>query len=421
LAAEHKQPKGKSPEPNDKPDDNIIVISDSESDEEKAEHGQKQFNSIVLAKEFRDITTTWTPLGLMRWLRLIMGTKDASARAQQEYTKAMSRHLTDEEWDHISNFQDDFAGFADTIPKLLQIFEGFLKMCQKSTITLNPAKLKVGMPSVMFYGYVLSKKGVEPAEKNLDPVRKMTSPKNRSEIRSVMGVFNQFRHFFKRYDRLMAPIQRLLRINVPFKWSQEVEKGFQTIRENLLSGELYLAAPDKSVPLILETDGSDDGWGAILLQIIKGHSRIIKMWSKQWKTLHMKRSPPYYKETAAWMRGLECSRIYADYSRFPIQCITDHIPLTYIKNTSGKGPVSQFVLDNLSLLDYTITYRPGKKLVEADGISRFPCLGPLELSPDGVKEAFCVLLAAIPHSWNTRKRVWINAQKETEIILQQLV
>ena len=134
----------------------------------------------------------------------------------------------------------------------------------------------------------------------------------------------------------------------------------------------------------------------------------------------MKRAPPYYKETAAWMKGMECARIYSDSSKFPIQCVTDHTPLTYVKNTSGKGPVSQFILDNLSYLDYTITYRPGKKLVEADSVSRFPCLGPLELSPDGVKEAFDVLLAAIPEEWNTKKRVWINAQKETELI-QQMV
>ena len=76
--------------------------------------------------------------------------------------------------------------------------------------------------------------------------------------------------------------------------------------------------------------------------------------------------------------------------------VTDHIPLTYVENTSGKGPVSQFVLDNLSTMDYNITYRKGNKLVEADAVSRFPCLGPKRLAPDGVKEAFNVLLASLP-------------------------
>ena len=38
---------------------------------------------------------------------------------------------------------------------------------------------------------------------------------NRSEVRSVMGVFNQFRHFFERCDRMVAPILKLLKINQP--------------------------------------------------------------------------------------------------------------------------------------------------------------------------------------------------------------
>ena len=144
------------------------------------------------------------------------------------------------------------------------------------------------------------------------------------------------------------------------------------------------------------------------------------MWSKQWKTLHMRRAPPYYKETAAWMNGIEKSRVYTDYSPFPLQCVTDHIPLTYVKNTGGKGPVSQFVLDNLSNIDYNITYRKGSKLVEADAVSRFPCLGPRTLAPDGLEEAFKVLLSTLPNNWNRPGRIWVNAQKETEII-QQMV
>ena len=382
--------------------------------------GQKQFNSIPLAEESRDITTTWTPLGLMRWLRLIMGTKDASGRAQMEYTAAMNRYLTDEARTHIANFQDDFVGFHNVIPGLVRAFEAFLRMCNKAGITLNPAKIRIGVRKCKFYGFNLSEKGMEPSEKNLDPVEKMTIPKNRSEVRSVLGVFNQFRHFFVRYDRLVLHIQKLLRKNEPFIWSKEAQEGYEHVREKLLSGTLYLASPDNTLPLVLETDGSDDGWGAILLQIIEGKRRVIKMWAKQWKTLHMRRAPPYYKETKAWMNGLENARIYADYSSFPVQCITDHIPLTYVKNTSGKGPVSQFILDNLSSLDYTITYRPGGKLVEADSVSRFPCIGPRTLATDGVIEAFNILLDALPRDWPTLGRVWVYAQSETEIIQQEV-
>ena len=38
-----------------------------------------------------------------------MGTKDASARAQQKYAKSMAKYLTEEERNHMANLQDDFA------------------------------------------------------------------------------------------------------------------------------------------------------------------------------------------------------------------------------------------------------------------------------------------------------------------------
>ena len=170
-----------------------------------------------------------------------MGTKNASARAQQEYSKAMSRYLSEDDRNHIANFQDDFVGYENTVEQLLKVFEGFLKMCLKAGITLNPAKIKVGLRKCKFYGFTLSKKGMEPAEKNLDPVKKMTPPRNRSEVRSVLGVFNQFRHFFPRYDRLVLHITKLLKKNVVFSWSKEANEGFEHIRQKLLQGDLYLS------------------------------------------------------------------------------------------------------------------------------------------------------------------------------------
>ena len=70
-------------------------------------------------------------------------------------------------------------------------YKSFLQMCDKAGITLNPAKIRIGIRKCKFYGFNPSEKGMEPSEKNLDPVEKMmTIPKNRSEIRSVLGVFN---------------------------------------------------------------------------------------------------------------------------------------------------------------------------------------------------------------------------------------
>ena len=96
-----------------------------------------------------------------------------------------------------------------------------------------------------------------------------------------------------------------------------------------------------------------------------------------------------------------------------MKCITGHIPLTWIKHTSGKGPVSQFILDNLGKIDYELHYRPGKQLVEVDALSRYPCLGPKRLSKGSMNEAVNTLLHAPPKDLRMHKRLWVNTGKET--------
>jgi len=381
---------------------------------------QKQFNALPLSEKSQELTTFWTPLGLMKYTRLIMGSKNASAIAQALFTRYLAENLTDEELSQIVNFQDDFLGFANSWTVLLKTLEAFLKMCRKTGIKMNPAKMYVGVKSAKFYGYTVSSRGLEPAKGNLDPIKKLTAPTNRSEVRSLLGLFVQFRRFFERYDRLAAPIQQLLRKDCKFEWKQEQQEALEKMKERILQPDVYLAAPRKDLPLILETDGSDDGWGAILLQVDPAkpateQRQVISMWSGQWKTAAMRKSPPYYKETKAWMNGITKARLYADAHPMAIKCITDHIPMTWVKNTTGKGPVSQFILDNLSNIDYTIEYRPGKLLVEADAVSRYPCLGPRILSDEGKQEALKTLFQSLPRSFTPQGRLWVNSGKDTQL------
>ena len=59
------------------------------------------------------------------------------------------------------------------------------------------------------------------------------------------------------------------------------------------------------------------------------------------------------------MNGMELSQIYILFNKHPIECYTDQSPLTWIKHTSGKGPVSQFIVDKLSVMDYNMHYIKG--------------------------------------------------------------
>ena len=101
-----------------------------------------------------------------------------------------------------------------------------------------------------------------------------------------MGIFNQFSSFIKDYGRDGGPaatLNSLMSPKIPFVFTKEHETALDTLKKQILDS-VHIYAPDNNHQVILETNGSIDGWRAVLYQIIEGEKRIIKMCSKQWKT-----------------------------------------------------------------------------------------------------------------------------------------
>ena len=385
--------------------------------------GLKQYWSIPLDEKSREITAFWTPRGLFKFTRLVMGTKNAATVAQNAYTQALNTFLNEKSQDYIANFADDFFGGDDTYEGLLFHFEEFLKMCRETNITINPAKVRIGYIREQWYGLTVENGKISPADRNLDPVRRMTAPKNKSDLRSILGVFNQFSNFIQDYMKEGSPakiLNSLMPKSIDFKWTKIHEQALQDLKKIVLEDGICLFAPDHNHKLILETDASNDGWGAILYQKINGEKRIIKMWSKAWKTEAWKKKPTYHREAKAWMNGLTLTIPYALCNKHPVECWTDHTPLTWIKHTSGKGPVSQFIIDKLSIIDYEMHYIKGKDNDPADTLSRFPLIGPRTLQQSGTRNALDIMLAALVGTQVDPSKLWIYAGKGTKFMIDDI-
>ena len=385
--------------------------------------GLKQYWSIPLDEESREVTAFWTPRGLYKFTRLVMGTKNAATVAQNAYTRALNTFLHEGSQQNIANFADDFIGGDDTYEGLVHHFEQFLKMCQDTNITLNPAKVRIGYIREQWYGLMVEEGRISPADRNLDPVKRMVAPKNKSELRSVLGIFDQFGKFIPNYMVEGSPaniLHSLMPKEVDFTWTSRHEQAMQALKKIVLEDDICLFAPDHNHKLILETDASNDGWGAVLYQKIDGEKRIIKMWSKAWKTEAWKKKPTYHREAKAWMNGLTLTIPYALCNKYPVECWTDHTPLTWIKHTSGKGPVSQFIIDQLSIIDYEMHYIKGKNNDPADTLSRFPLIGPRTLQQSGTRNALNIMLAALVGTHVDPSRLWIYVGKDTKYMTDDI-
>ena len=84
-------------------------------------------------------------------------------------------------------------------------------------------------------------------------------------LQSFLGLVTFSLCFLPNLAELTSPLRRLLQKGIPFKWTEECETCFTTLEEKVRKAPV-LAHPDFSKPFKLQTDASNQGIGAVLLQ-----------------------------------------------------------------------------------------------------------------------------------------------------------
>ena len=380
------------------------------------------YNSFRLAQgESREALAIWTPIGLVQPTVLPFGQKNSGTEAQGPY-RAASRSLTD-----IANYVDDWLGFSNCLTTLCDNFEAFLLVCQQHGITLNTGKTRFGYPSANFFGFLVDISGTCLSPKHLDPIRKLVAPVDISELRRVLGLFVVSRRYIKDYAILTKPLTDLLRGRQPvFSWGLAQQTSFETVRDLLLGG-IHIAAPDYSIPFHLATDASEDGKGAVLYQLptvpldkqhphsVRIHNpqntAVVQFLSKAWNESQRNR-PPFYLEADALLWSTDKCKFYALSSPFPLYTYSDHLPLQWM-NASTKGPVSQFLIENLSEIETIHQYISGPTNSIADAASRYPMLGPRRLAPRGLTFSVQQLLQRLPARLKHATAIHVHAGSDT--------
>ena len=82
---------------------------------------------------------------------------------------------------------------------------------------------------------------------------KIKAPRNADEVCAFLGQLNYYRRFIPAFSDLMHPIQKLLKKNVKFEWTEECDKAFKTAKETLMRDPI-LYHPDPNTPWIIKTD-----------------------------------------------------------------------------------------------------------------------------------------------------------------------
>ena len=130
---------------------------------------------------------------------------------------------------------------------------------------LKLAKCKFGRSEIQFLGHIINHKGIRTLPEKTEEILKIKAPRNADEVRTFLGLLNYYRRFIPAFSDLMHPIQKLLKKNVKFEWTEECDVAFKTAKETLMRDPI-LYHPNPNTLWIIETDASKTAFAGMLLQ-----------------------------------------------------------------------------------------------------------------------------------------------------------
>jgi hypothetical protein len=110
---------------------------------------------------------------------------------------------------------------------------------------------------------LITSDGIKPCRVKIKAMEHYPRPSNQKTIKRFLGMASYYRKFIPQFSSKAEPINKLLKKNSVFKWSNECEKGFCDII-HALTNHPVLIYPDFGCEFIQETDASTVGLGAVL-------------------------------------------------------------------------------------------------------------------------------------------------------------
>lgn len=324
--------------------------------------------------------------GVYEYLVMPMGIKTAPSWFQR-FIEQIFKDFIDKKVLEI--YLDDFILNTTDLNKHQEEANLLIDRMEKSNIKCAINKSKMVTKEIDFLGNTISENNIYPNKDRAKCLINKPKPTSLNELQSWLGVANYLRKYIEKYAEVVQPLYDIMDLkNVPkslrkrngapngkkviIQWNNNADIHFEKLKDNLCS-DLVLALPDFEKTLIITTDASDNGYGAVLEQNFKNTNEMedkikpIEYYSRSY-TQAQKNYSTTEKELLAVVMAVEHFHTYVYGKKFIIY--TDHLPNTVIWNKLNPHPRVERWMMRLSLYDFEIKYKPGNQNILADFLSR---------------------------------------------------
>ncbi|XP_047986521.1 uncharacterized protein K02A2.6-like [Leguminivora glycinivorella] len=339
---------------------------------------ERAYTQVMVDEETANLLTINTPKGLYKMKRLPFGVKACPGIFQ----RLMSTLLAG--IPGVAVLLDDIVVAGNGVQEHNTRLETVLQKLQEAGLRVNKTKCKFAARSVQFLGFIIDEFGIHPCEEKIREIEKTPAPRNVKELQAFLGLINFYDRFLPHKASISEPLYRLLDKDATWKWGKSQQDSFEKLRKMISSSDT-LVHYDIKKKLILSCDASQFGLGAVLEHEMTDGSIRPVMFASRTMNAHERNYAQIDKEAAAIIFGLKKFHQFISGRRVIIK--TDHKPLLGIFDS--KRPIPNIISPRmlrwallLNSYDYEIQYVEGKKIGNADALSRWPSPAGAQMSEE---------------------------------------
>lgn len=329
---------------------------------------RQAYLQLEIHAEDRKLLTLNTHKGLYAVNRLMYGVASAPAIWQRTLEQIL------QDIPGVAIFLDDIVITAHLYCEHLQRLRSVLNRLLKHNVRINLEKSTFFTQEVQYCGYIVRKEGILKEPSKMEAISRMPRARNVSDVRAFVGMINYYSKFIRNLSSILQPLNMLLHKNTPFAWTEKHEKAFKRAKEAFTSKQV-LAHFDPKVPIVLATDASSYGVGAVLSHTYPDGTEKLIQFASQTLSETQQKYAQIDKEAYSIIFGIKKFYQYLYGNKFTL--VTDHRPLVHIFSPNKSLPVysamrMQHYAIFLQGFNYSIKYRKSENHANADCLSRLP-------------------------------------------------
>ena len=272
----------------------------------------------------------------------------------------------------IPGVVDDILITAPTEEKHVAALAVVLERLKEAGLRLKKDKCVFLSPSVTYLGHVIDSQGLHPIQEKVQAVQEAPPPRNVGELKSFIGLLMYYSKLLLNLSTLLAPLYKLLKRHVSWRWTKKQNMAFKKSKELLLSSQV-LVHFDPKLLIRLACDESDYGIGAVMSHVMPDGSEKPVWFFSRPLTKTVRKYSQIEKEELACVVGVTRFHSYLWDHHFVLK--TDHKPLLTLFSENKQIPQQaanriQCWAWKLASYEYSIEWSASGQHANDDALSR---------------------------------------------------